>query len=108
MEIQTNSVYKYLNSIVNYKVGDLSIQLIHLLLGFFVSTALSTITTQTGDWVIIAAAFITIFQEVVSKIIYKDPASTNYKKQHTLKKRMNNIKIGILYGLFVDAFKLGS
>lgn len=108
IEVQTNSIHKYLSSILNYRVSDLSIQLIHLLLGFFASTALSTIPTQTGDWVIIAAALITILQEIASKIIYQHPTSTKYKGQHTLKRQINNIKIGILYGLFVDAFKLGS
>nr|AYR06514.1 hypothetical protein [Rhodogorgon sp.] len=108
MEIQVQKIHKHLIHLVNYKISYLSIQLIYLLLGFFASTALSTIPTQTGDWGIIIAALITLLQEIVSKVIYQYYFQINYKHPNTLKKQINNIKIGILYGLFVDAFKLGS
>ena len=85
--------------------------MLSILIGFFIATALSTIPAQTGDWGIVAAAIIVTNQEIISKVIYqyrtlkvirKDSVITKFLKQ------CNNIKIGILYGLFVDAFKLGS
>jgi hypothetical protein len=112
LEIQINLTFDHLFDFINYKLYYLSIQLLNILLGFFISTTLSTIPTQTGDWSIIAAALIVTNQEIASKIIYKRYTINNCRKEklitNTLLKYCNNIKIGILYGLFVDAFKLGS
>jgi hypothetical protein len=97
--------------LLNYDLNSLGIQLLNILLGFFAATALSTIPAQTGDWGIVAAAIIVTNQEIISKIIYKykslKPVRHNFFITIFLK-YCNNIKIGILYGLFVDAFKLGS
>ena len=99
-----NTIIAYL---LNRKLANLSISILNMLLGFFISTALSTIPGQTGDWGIIAAAIIVTFYELISKIIY--PIHTKgINNELILWKQINNIKIGILYGLFVDAFKLGS
>lgn len=101
----------YLITIRSYlfrrKLKNLSISILNMLLGFFISTALSTIPAQTGDWGIIAAAIIVTFYELISKLIYPIPRST-IDNELIIGKQINNIKIGILYGLFVDAFKLGS
>lgn len=81
------------------------------MIGFFIATALSTIPAQTGDWGIVAAAIIVTNQEIISKIIYQYKNLTILPKESIITeifKQCNNIKIGILYGLFVDAFKLGS
>lgn len=89
----------------------ISLQLLSFLIGFFIATALSTIPAQTGDWGIVAAAIIVTNQEIISKVIYKYKTFKVVPKSSIiteLLKQCNNIKIGILYGLFVDAFKLGS
>nr|YP_010197960.1 hypothetical protein LK227_pgp142 [Gracilaria multipartita]UAD86376.1 hypothetical protein [Gracilaria multipartita] len=69
------------------------------------STVFSTIPSQTGDWGIIAASIIVAVNEIISKNVYKD-----IKKNHKFFRLylLNYIRIGIIYGLFVDAFKLGS
>nr|YP_010197754.1 hypothetical protein LK367_pgp145 [Gracilaria isabellana]YP_010198749.1 hypothetical protein LK101_pgp143 [Gracilaria tikvahiae]UAD86170.1 hypothetical protein [Gracilaria isabellana]UAD87982.1 hypothetical protein [Gracilaria tikvahiae]UAD88185.1 hypothetical protein [Gracilaria tikvahiae] len=69
------------------------------------STVFSTIPSQTGDWGIIAASIIVAVNEIISKNIYK-----HLKKNHKSFRLyvFNYIRIGIIYGLFVDAFKLGS
>lgn len=112
LEIQIHLTFRDLLDFLNYKLNYLSIQLLNILLGFFISTALSTIPAQTGDWGIIAAAIIVANQEIISKIIYQKYPSNNLKNKNLASNRWlkycNNIKIGILYGLFVDAFKLGS
>lgn len=102
----TNTSYS-ISYLLYRKLTDLSISILNMLLGFFISTALSTIPGQTGDWGIIAAAIIVTSYEVISKIIYPINQTTN-KNELIIGKQINNIKIGILYGLFVDAFKLGS
>ena len=65
---------------------------------------MSTIPAQTGDWNIISGSIIVTFNELGNKIVYKE------RKINTIVtlQLLNNIKIGIIYGLFVDAFKLGS
>lgn len=111
LEVQATIIINFISNLVNYRLSCLSIQLLNILLGFFISTALSTIPAQTGDWGIIAAAIIITNQEIISKIIYKKEINYSYSYHFPLKgllKHCNNIKIGILYGLFVDAFKLGS
>ena len=96
---------------LDYKLNSISIQILSILLGFFAATALSTIPAQTGDWGIVAASIIVTNQEIISKIIYQyKNLKYSAKSSHPtlLLRYCNNIKIGILYGLFVDAFKLGS
>nr|YP_009297971.1 hypothetical protein Plocam_073 [Plocamium cartilagineum]AOM67909.1 hypothetical protein Plocam_073 [Plocamium cartilagineum] len=85
------------------RLNDISLQLTSLFLGFFISTILSTMPTQTGDWGIIGASIIVTFNELISKLIYK-----NKNTRIIILEIINSIKIGIIYGLFVDAFKLGS
>jgi len=65
---------------------------------------LSTIPAQTGDWNIMSGSVIVTFNELANRIIYR----TKNTKTFLVLQLMNNIKIGIIYGLFVDAFKLGS
>lgn len=101
LEAVGHYIYRYINQILNNKLTNLSISILNMLLGFFISTALSTIPGQTGDWGLIGAAIIVTFYEIISKSIYP-------RSYRSLVKQVNNIKIGIIYGLFVDAFKLGS
>ena len=96
-------IQNYIQRIINYKLNYLNIKLICFLLGFFIATALSTIPAQTGDWGVIAASIIVSISEITSKIIYQ---KLKYKKR--VLSNLNYVKIGIIYGLFVDAFKLGS
>nr|YP_063680.1 conserved hypothetical plastid protein [Gracilaria tenuistipitata var. liui]AAT79755.1 conserved hypothetical plastid protein [Gracilaria tenuistipitata var. liui] len=69
------------------------------------STVFSTLPSQTGDWGIISGSIIVASNEIISKNIYKY-MKNNYTFMivHTF----NCIRVGIIYGLFVDAFKLGS
>nr|YP_009398217.1 hypothetical protein [Thaumatella adunca]ARW67403.1 hypothetical protein [Thaumatella adunca] len=81
-----------------------NINILSLMLGFFFANILSTVPAQTGDWNIMSGAIIVTFNELLNKIIYKK----KYINKILLLSLLNNIKIGIIYGLFVDAFKLGS
>nr|YP_010903438.1 hypothetical protein REP88_pgp137 [Hypnea cryptica]WCH55891.1 hypothetical protein [Hypnea cryptica] len=90
---------KYLNDQFRY----IKCKIICLLFGFFIATILSTVSAQTGDWSIIAAAIIIAYNEIISKIVYR--RKNNNFIIFTI---INNLRIGIIYGLLVDAFKLGS
>nr|UEQ11938.1 Hypothetical protein Ycf20 [Kumanoa mahlacensis] len=108
--IQTNldtfctSVKSYIFKIFDKQLTNLSLNLLNTLLGFFIATCLTTIPGQTGDWSITGAAIIVSFYEIISMLYYKNK---NYIFKIFLQ-NFNNLKIGILYGFFVDAFKLGS
>nr|YP_009295360.1 hypothetical chloroplast RF20 [Dasya binghamiae]AOH77372.1 hypothetical chloroplast RF20 [Dasya binghamiae] len=95
---------KILKKLFTYRFNFFSLHIISLMLGFFIASILSTLPAQTGDWGIISAAIIVTLNEVISKMIYSYKI---YKKNRILN-LINNMKIGIIYGLFVDAFKLGS
>lgn len=47
---------------------------------------------------------IVAINEILSQIVYQ----TNTRTKYFCINFINNIKIGTIYGLFVDAFKLGS
>jgi hypothetical protein len=103
LEIVVNIISKYTNNIFRNKLANLSVSVLNMFFGFFISTTLSTIPGQTGDWGIIGAAIIVTFYELASNIIY-----SKFSDKFLTVEQINKIKIGIIYGLFVDAFKLGS
>nr|YP_009395550.1 hypothetical protein [Vertebrata isogona]ARW64621.1 hypothetical protein [Vertebrata isogona] len=82
----------------------LNISMLSFMLGFFFANILSTIPAQTGDWNIMSGSIIVTLNEIINKNIYKK----HRIHQSIVLQLLNNIKIGIIYGLFVDAFKLGS
>ena len=49
-------------------------------------------------------SIIVTLNEITNRQIYSDKKM----KKEVFTQLINNIKIGIIYGLFVDAFKLGS
>nr|YP_010873139.1 hypothetical protein ycf20 [Nemalion vermiculare]WGV34437.1 hypothetical protein ycf20 [Nemalion vermiculare] len=101
-----NSFLVGVHNALNIKINLLSLSVLCMLLGFFISTTLSTIPGQTGDWGIVGASIIVATYEKVSKQMYYYNQPNGYLR--TVIYNINSIKIGIIYGLFVDAFKLGS
>lgn len=96
-------IKKFKKQTINYYFNTFNLTFISLFLGFFISTILSTIPAQTGDWGIVAASVIVTINEGISKLIYNKNVHS-----HCFVKFINFIKIGVIYGLFVDSFKLGS
>nr|YP_010835246.1 hypothetical protein ycf20 [Cryptomonas gyropyrenoidosa]WFQ82921.1 hypothetical protein ycf20 [Cryptomonas gyropyrenoidosa] len=82
--------------------------------GFFLSINLSTVLGQTGDWGIFSSGLLVGALELISKILYKIKKISeqgfflNKKPLFNFIEILNGIKIGFLYGFFVEAFKLGS
>nr|YP_009398013.1 hypothetical protein [Gredgaria maugeana]ARW67199.1 hypothetical protein [Gredgaria maugeana] len=81
-----------------------NLSILSLMLGFFFANILSTIPAQTGDWSVVSSSIIITLNELINKFIYTKKNINEF----LILKLINNIKIGIIYGLFVDAFKLGS
>ena len=88
----------------------ISLNLIAILSGFFMGSALVTTAGQDAVWDIPAAAFVFTFTELTSKFVY-----SRQRRQNTPPKRrslyidvLNLFKVGLIYSLFLEAFKLGS
>jgi hypothetical protein len=89
------------------------ISFVGILFGFFLANALATMVGQTGDWGILSAGILVAFIESTNRIISNNKKiftnkDTNYKKMYHSLIFINNVKIGMTYGFFVEAFKLGS
>ncbi len=83
----------------------ISLFMITLLFGNFLGTAISTIAGQSANWDIVAAAWLVFLTELVNRFVYggNQPAVRSLWVD-----LLNALKIGVIYNLFVEAFKLGS
>ncbi|EKQ68920.1 Protein of unknown function (DUF565) [Leptolyngbyaceae cyanobacterium JSC-12] len=82
-----------------------SVLIISLLFGNFLGTAISTISGQQADLDILVAGILTGVTEVVNRIAYGTSAAT---RRSLPVQFLNALKVGVVYSLFVEAFKLGS
>ena len=100
----TNILYKNLSMILN---------LIGVFGGFLVSSILDTTLGEFSEWAIVGAALVVATIESFNNIYYyivKQNTSLIRNRYYIPKlfDIINYFKIGIVYGLIVDAFKLGS
>ena len=83
----------------------ISLLLMSFLIGSFMGTVIATTAGQQARIDIIIAAFITIITEVGSKIFY----TLKSQQQRILWiESLNYFKVGFIYSMYVEAFKLGS
>ena len=85
---------------------NLILKILNLLIGFFFATVLSTLPGQTGDWTILGASIIVSTIEYLSQCFYAGTSTSLINNYYF--SILNDFKIGITYGLFIDSFKLGS
>ncbi|NES72379.1 MAG: DUF565 domain-containing protein [Okeania sp. SIO2D1] len=116
--MQNTRFNNLLSSVTNQVTGFLgnpwrrmALILIGFLFGFFLGSAITSTAGQTADWDVITAAFTLLFTEVISRIVYgsksRKQEGTNFPRSLLLDS-LNALKIGVTYGLFVEAFKLNS
>ena len=88
--------------------------LISFLSGFLFSSILDTTLGEFSEWAIVGAALIVSSLEIITKIFYSINSNLHKKKfskRYSIIVVLNVLqffKVGIVYGLIVDAFKLGS
>jgi LPS O-antigen subunit length determinant protein (WzzB/FepE family) len=82
-----------------------SLLLISVLLGFFFGNAISTISGQAAYWDIVTAAITVVGVELINRLAY---GGSERLRRSLLVATLNAVKIGIIYSLILDAFKLGS
>lgn len=76
-----------------------------LLFGFFLGTAISTISGQIGELDLWAAFLLLVATEIVNWLVYTRDRQLSRLPPIQL---LNAIKIGLIYSLYLEAFKLGS
>jgi hypothetical protein len=86
----------------------ISVLIISVLFGNFLATAVSTIAGQRAEPDIVAAAIVVILAEVISWVTYATRPRANPEPRSWIIEALNGLKLGVLYGLFVQAFTLGS
>lgn len=81
--------------------------------GFLISSIIDTTLGELNEWAIVGAALVVASLETTSKFFYtlimrvkKGIIKNSYVINLMIV--LNAVKVGILYGLIVDAFKLGS
>jgi hypothetical protein len=83
----------------------LSVLIIGLLLGNFIGPAISSISGQRAQLDVLVSAILVGLVEFVSWIAYR---SKPERARSLLIQIPNAIKVGMVYSLFLEAFKLGS
>jgi hypothetical protein len=73
-----------------------------ILFGFFSATSASTIIGSVADWDPLAAAVLLVWTEAFTRLYYTTDKKT------LLLRLVNAFKIGLVYGMAVDAFKLST
>ena len=88
----------------------ISLSIISILLGFFMGSAIITTAGQDAVWDIPAAAVLFSFTELISMFVYRRRSNkSNPPQRRSLYIDVLNLfKIGLIYSLFLEAFKLGS
>ena len=95
----------------------IALSLISILLGFFMGSAIVTTAGQDAVWDIPAAAIVFTFTELISRFVYgrrKPPNDLAIQRSPRTKSYslyvdvLNLFKVGLIYSLFLEAFKLGS
>lgn len=89
------------------------LNLISFFSGFLTSSIIDTSLGEFSEWAIVGAALVVANIESFNNFYYffiKKNRSVLFVKSYifTILNILNFFKIGIIYGLIVDAFKLGS
>ena len=82
----------------------LSLIIIGLLFGFYLASAVATVAGQAAKLDIFGAGLVVASTEIVSRLVYSRLAFG----RSTVGEILNATKIGLIYGLSLEAFKLGS
>jgi|JI8StandDraft_2_1071088.scaffolds.fasta_scaffold19009_2 hypothetical protein len=84
-----------------------SVQLLSVLGGFFAASAIATTAGQEAAWDLSMAGLLALGCEVASWVVYRRYGNDR-DRSPLLISVLNLFKLGLMYGLFLEAFKLGS
>ncbi|WP_448598902.1 DUF565 domain-containing protein [Thermoleptolyngbya sp.] len=89
----------------------ISLVVMSLLLGNFLAGAVATTAGATSEWDVLAAMVIVAVTESISWFVYwrrRSQLVNGRPRPSIVSEMLNAMKIGLTYGLFLEAFKLGS
>ena len=78
-----------------------------ILSGYFLAVLLASVLTRNEQWILLIVSSITASLENFGSTYYGSGLKDENKKNY-LFLSLNYLKIGIVYGLFMDGFKIGS
>jgi hypothetical protein len=82
-----------------------SLLMICLLFGFFAGSVISTSAGQRAELDVVVAFFLLVITEVISRFVY---GVDRVRRRSLPAEVANALKLGVIYSLFLEAFKLGS
>lgn len=85
-----------------------SLVIIGFLFGNFFGISISAIAGQAARLDVVISAILLVLVEFISWLVYRRQPAKETQPRSLLLEVMNAFKIGLVYGLFVEAFKLGS
>lgn len=85
----------------------LSLVVIGVLFGYFFANVIASIAGQEAELDVVISAILLVIVEFISWLVYRLPRQADQQRSLLLEV-MNALKLGLIYGLFVEAFKLGS
>lgn len=104
-----NTAGAQLELLFNNPWRRVSLNLIGLLLGFFMASAIVSSAGQDAVWDTTGAGVVIIFVEILNRSIYgRNNKSSASMRRSLLVDVLNKFKIGLTYGLFLEAFKMNS
>lgn len=104
----TNAVIGQLGQWLRNPWRRISLIVIGLLFGNFTATVAATVTGQNANWDVLVAVILLALIELTNWSLYSGRLSGDGRVRPLLADVVNAIKLGLVYGLFVEAFKLGS
>ncbi|MGB3616435.1 MAG: DUF565 domain-containing protein [Elainellaceae cyanobacterium] len=105
----TSALLGQLNQWLSNPWRRISLIVIGLLFGNFVATVAATVTGQNADWDVLVAVALLALIEFSSWLVYSGRFARPKPQPRPLAVDVTNaVKLGLVYGLFVEAFKLGS
>ncbi|MBP0021389.1 MAG: DUF565 domain-containing protein [Cyanobacteria bacterium SBLK] len=106
-----NGLGDRVSQLINNPWRRISVILLALFVGFFAASALTSTTGQLAILDVSAAAISALTIELISRFVYsrervtRSPAAT---RQAFFWDTLNSFKIGFIFGLALEAFKLNS
>ncbi len=88
----------------------ISLIVISLLSGFFLASVINTVSGAKSEQDVTAAAIVLLIVELTNRYVYgirREPSRGDETSSLT-PEILNSLKLGLVYGLFLEAFKLGS
>lgn len=86
----------------------LSVLIISLLFGYFFGVAIAAYAGQAANQDLVVAAILVLLAELINRLFYKGYPTANAAERPFFLEALNGFKIGVMYALAVEAFKLGS